>query len=123
MMPELTLSFGAYRIPGDVDVLYRGEDVVALEPLGVRVLRYPAGRGGRGLQKEDLRHGLGPGVSAPEAWLKGATPKVAGPLGEGPAAPRSVVTHPRRGYGFIAALAGEGHRHQPPAPAEPARDP
>ena len=48
------LQFGAFHLPHGVELLYRGDEVVPLEPRAVGVLRYLVEHNDRVLSKEEL---------------------------------------------------------------------
>ena len=114
-----TLTFLDYTIPDDVDLLYRGDEVVPLEPRPVQVLRYLAERPGRVVSKQELLDRVWPDIFTTDSVLKRAISQCRSALADDPAAPTFIETHHGRGYRFIAPVAG-APPPAPPAPAAPA---
>jgi predicted ATPase/DNA-binding winged helix-turn-helix (wHTH) protein len=112
---QSTLRFPPFHIPAGVDVVYRGDEVVPLEPRAVRVLRYLAERGDRVVPKEELLDNVWPDVFTTDAVLKTAVLKIRRALGEGKGGARWIETHHRRGYRFL----GDVTREAGEAPAAP----
>jgi DNA-binding winged helix-turn-helix (wHTH) protein/tetratricopeptide (TPR) repeat protein len=108
-MPD-PIRFGPFRIPAEVNVLFRGEDVVPLEPLAVRLLRYLAEREGAVVSKQELLEQVWPDAFTTEAVLKKAVSLVRRALEDDADEPRFVATHHRRGYRFIARVSSEAPR-------------
>jgi non-specific serine/threonine protein kinase len=121
------IRFGEFRIPAEVDLLYRGAAVVHLEPRAVRLLRYLALRQGRVVSKSDLLDNVWPDAFTTEDVLKKAVSQARRALGDDARDPRFVQTYHRRGYRFLApvvatpaAAAGEAAtEHNLPAPLSP----
>lgn len=94
-----TLRFDPFYLPLDVELLYRGGEVVPLEPRAVRVLRYLAEHQGRVIPKEELLEQVWPDVFTTDGVLKKAVSQVrrahAGNA-------RYVETYHARGYRFVA---------------------
>lgn len=95
------LSFGPFRLPERVDLLYRGDQVVELEPRAVQVLRCLARQAGRVVGKGELLDQVWSGRFVTEGVLKRAVSQVRRALGEG----SWIATHHRRGYRFLAEVA------------------
>jgi DNA-binding winged helix-turn-helix (wHTH) protein/tetratricopeptide (TPR) repeat protein len=104
------IHFGPFRIPPAVNVLFRGDDVVPLEPLAVRVLRYLAEREGTVVSKQELLEQVWPDAFTTEAVLKKSVSLVRRALEDDPGEPRFIETHHRRGYRFIARVSSEARR-------------
>jgi predicted ATPase/DNA-binding winged helix-turn-helix (wHTH) protein len=124
-----SLYFASYRIPPDVDLLFRDEEVVPLEPLAVRALRYLAENGDRVVSKEELLERVWPDVFTTDLVLKRAVSLARRALDDDPKSPRFICTYHGRGYRFVApvtrAAAGDRARSSDPAPDPEAarRDP
>lgn len=108
-----TIRFLAYALPNDVDVLYRDDQVVPLEPVAVRVLRYLAERHDRVVSKQELLENLWPDVFTTDGVLKRAVSQARRALGDEPAHAKFVATYHGRGYRFIAPV--EEPRDRPSA--------
>jgi predicted ATPase/DNA-binding winged helix-turn-helix (wHTH) protein len=112
--PRHTLHFPPFRIPRDVDVLYREDAVVALEPRAVRVLRYLAQHHDRVVSKDELLEAVWPDVFTTDGVLKKAVSQARRALeGAGGSVP-FIETHHGRGYRFLASVSVETE----PAPAD-----
>jgi non-specific serine/threonine protein kinase len=118
------LRFLDYTIAADVDLLYRGSTVVALEPRPVQVLRYLAEHHDRVVSKQELLDRVWPDVFTTDSVLKRAVSQCRHALGDDPNAPSFIETHHGRGYRFIApverAPAPEPSAAAPEPPAAPA---
>ena len=64
------LQFGAFHLRRGVELLYRGEEVVPLEPRAVRVLRYLVEHNDRVLSKEELLEEVWADVFTTDGVLK-----------------------------------------------------
>src|SRR6185369_8696790 len=73
---QSTLRFPPFHIPAGVDVVFRGDEVVPLEPLAVRVLRYLVERRDRVVAKEELLDAVWPDIFTTDAVLKTAVLKI-----------------------------------------------
>ena len=69
--PRHTLYFFPFRLPSDVDLLYRGDTVIPLEPQAVRVLRYLVKTLGATEEQKNAwyRHWVEQGLASLEARL------------------------------------------------------
>lgn len=104
------LRFLAFHISSDVDLLYRHDEVVPLEPGAVRVLRYLAEHSDRVVSKEELLEKIWPGVFTTDGVLKKAVLQSRRALGDDPDNPSFIKTYHRRGYRFIAPVTAEDDR-------------
>jgi len=98
------LSFSPFHITLDVDLLYRGETVVPLEPRAVRVLRYLAEHHERVVSKEELLEAVWPDVFTTDGVLKKAVSQARRALSDDVKAARFIETYHRRGYRFVAPV-------------------
>jgi predicted ATPase/DNA-binding winged helix-turn-helix (wHTH) protein len=116
--PEgFALHFDAFHLPPAVDLLYRGHEVVPLEPRAVRVLRYLAEHPDRVLSKEELLEEVWSDVFTTDGVLKKAVSQIRRCLGDDAEQARFVVTYHGRGYRFLAPVT---RVPVAPAPADPA---
>jgi DNA-binding winged helix-turn-helix (wHTH) protein/tetratricopeptide (TPR) repeat protein len=99
-----SLHFGSCHLAPGVDLLYRGAEVIPLEPRAVRVLRYLVEHGDRVLSKEELLEEVWPDVFTTDGVLKKAVSQVRRVLGDDPEKPRFIATYHGRGYRFIAPV-------------------
>ena len=102
---EPALHFGGFHLLAGVDLLYKGGEVVPLEPRGVCVLRYLVENHRRVVTKEELLEAVWPDVFTTDAVLKTAISKVRRALGESDEQ-RFIETYHGRGYRFIAEVDG-----------------
>ncbi|MEA2490581.1 MAG: hypothetical protein QOH21_2373, partial [Acidobacteriota bacterium] len=103
--PEgIALHFDPFHLPPAVDLLYRGAEVVPLEPRAVRVLRYLAENQDRVLSKEELLEEVWSDVFTTDGVLKKAVSQIRRCLGDDAEQARFIVTYHGRGYRFIAPV-------------------
>jgi DNA-binding winged helix-turn-helix (wHTH) protein/tetratricopeptide (TPR) repeat protein len=100
----IVLQFGVFHMAPRVDLLYRGSQVVPLEPRAVRVLRYLVEHADRVLSKEELLEEAWPGVFTTDGVLKKAVSQIRRTLGDDAEQSRYVATYHGRGYRFIASV-------------------
>ncbi len=96
--------FGAFHLPHGVELLYRGDDVVPLEPRAVRVLRYLVEHNDRVLSKEELLEEVWSDVFTTDGVLKKAVSQIRRTLGDDAEQSRFIATYHGRGYRFIAPV-------------------
>jgi DNA-binding winged helix-turn-helix (wHTH) protein/pSer/pThr/pTyr-binding forkhead associated (FHA) protein len=101
---EELLCFPPFHIPADVDLLYKDEEVVPLEPQAVRVLRYLAENHGRVVTKDELLEAVWPDVFTTDGVLKKAISQARRALSDDIKEARFIETYHRRGYRFIAPV-------------------
>lgn len=115
----ITFRFDAFDLRPGVDLLYRGEQVVPLEPRAVRVLRYLVEHNDRVLSKEEILEEVWSDVFTTDGVLKKAVSQIRRTLGDDADQSRFIATYHGRGYRFIAPVTrGSGSRSAPPAAAE-----
>ncbi|MDT5059882.1 MAG: hypothetical protein QOH63_341 [Acidobacteriota bacterium] len=100
----LTLYFEPFHISSDVDLLYMSEQVIPLEPLAVRVLRYLVMQHHRVVPKEELLEKIWPEVFTTDGVLKKAISQARRALGDNAEESRYIKTYHARGYRFIAPV-------------------
>ncbi|MEO8378372.1 MAG: AAA family ATPase [Acidobacteriota bacterium] len=111
------LQFGSFHLAAGVDLLYRDDQVVPLEPRAVRVLRYLAEHSDRVLSKEELLEEVWSDVFTTDGVLKKAVSQIRRALGDDAEQSRFIATYHSRGYRFIAPV---GHAREAfAAPPEP----
>jgi predicted ATPase/DNA-binding winged helix-turn-helix (wHTH) protein len=103
VLPE-AYSFGELRVLTGLDLLFRGDHVVPLEPRAVRVLRHLVRNAGRVVAKEELLDEVWPDAFVTEGVLKKAVSQIRRALDDPPQQSRFVETYHRRGYRFIAPV-------------------
>jgi DNA-binding winged helix-turn-helix (wHTH) protein len=117
-----SLHFATYRIPQDVDLLFRDEEVVPLEPLAVRALRYLAENCDRVVPIEELLERVWPDVFTTDLVLKRAVSLARRALDDDPKSPRFIRTYHGRGYRFVAPVTRAGAEKTAAPSGTPADD-
>jgi DNA-binding winged helix-turn-helix (wHTH) protein/tetratricopeptide (TPR) repeat protein len=102
------LQFGAFHLPHGVELLYRGDEVVPLEPRAVGVLRYLVEHNDRVLSKEELLEEVWSDVFTTDGVLKKAVSQIRRTLGDDAEQSRFIATYHGRGYRFIAPVTHVG---------------
>ena len=97
-----TFHFAPFHLRSDVDLLFRGEEIVPLEPQAVRVLRYLVEHHDRVVPKRELHDAAWSGVFTTEDVLKRAVSQARRALGDD--ARLYIRTFHRRGYRFVARV-------------------
>ncbi|HJQ39732.1 MAG TPA: AAA family ATPase [Thermoanaerobaculia bacterium] len=116
---DSVLQFGAFHLPQGVELLYRGEEVVPLEPRAVRVLRYLVEHNDRVLSKEELLEEVWSDVFTTDGVLKKAVSQIRRTIGDDAEQSRFIATYHGRGYRFIAPVTRAGAA-APKVASEPA---
>ena len=101
--PE-AFGFGPFRVLAGVDLLFRGDSVVPLEPRAVCVLRHLVRQAGHVVRKEELLDVVWPETYVTDGVLKKAVSQIRRALDDPPQQSRFIETWHRRGYRFIAAV-------------------
>lgn len=114
-------AFGPFRVLAGLDLLFRGDDVVSLEPRAVCVLRHLVRQAGRVVGKEELLDEVWPDTFVTDSVLKKAVSLIRRALDDPPQRSRFIETYHRRGYRFIATVESAAVA-RPPALAPVERD-
>jgi DNA-binding winged helix-turn-helix (wHTH) protein len=101
---EHLLCFPPFHIPESVDLLYKDDTVISLEPQAVKVLRYLAENHGRVITKNELLEAVWPDVFTTDSVLKKAVSQARHALGDDVKEARFIETYHRRGYRFTAPV-------------------
>lgn len=101
------LFFPPFRIPANVDLLYREEKIVALERRAVQVLRHLVENHERVVSKEELLEAVWPDTFITDGVLKRAISQARRALGDIADESRFIETYHGRGYRFIAQVKRE----------------
>lgn len=96
--------FGDLRVLAGIDLLYKGNEVVPLEPRAVQVLRHLVRHAGRVVPKEELLDVVWPDAYVTDGVLKKAVSQVRRALDDPPQRSRFIETFHRRGYRFVAPV-------------------
>jgi DNA-binding winged helix-turn-helix (wHTH) protein/tetratricopeptide (TPR) repeat protein len=120
MVPE-AWDFGEFRVLAGLDLLFRGDDVVPLEPRAVCVLRHLVRHAGRVVGKEELLDEVWPDTFVTDSVLKKAVSLIRRALDDPPQHSRFIETFHRRGYRFITPVQSAAAA-APPALAPVERD-
>ena len=108
------LQFGPFHLAPAVDLLYRGGEVVPLEPRAVRVLRYIVEHNDRVLSKEELLEEVWSDVFTTDGVLKKAVSQIRRTLGDDADQSRYIATYHGRGYRFVAPVTRGAAGFSPP---------
>ena len=109
--PKRYYEFGPFRIELHERLLRRGQDVVSLPPKAIDVLLALLERGGEAVPKDELLSRVWPGTFVEEGSLAQNVSLLRKALGD-QAGTRYIDTVPRRGYRFVAPVAGAAGEHQ-----------
>lgn len=126
--PELL--FPPFRIPANVDLLYREDKIVALERRAVQVLRHLVENHDRVISKDELLEAVWPDTYISDGVLKRAISQARRALGDTADEAKFIETYHGRGYRFIAQVEDDKapKSNQPPrqievvAPAQASKD-
>jgi DNA-binding winged helix-turn-helix (wHTH) protein/tetratricopeptide (TPR) repeat protein len=110
---DVLLQFDVFHLTSDVDLLYRGGEVVSLEPRAVCVLRYLVEHHDRVLSKEELLEAVWLDVFTTDGVLKKAVSQIRRALGDDPEKSRYIATYHGRGYRFVAPVTRAPTARQP----------
>jgi DNA-binding winged helix-turn-helix (wHTH) protein/tetratricopeptide (TPR) repeat protein len=94
--------FHPFHLRSDVDILFRGEEIIPLEPQAVRVLRYLVEHHDRIIPKRELHDAVWQGVFTTEDVLKKAVSQARRALGD--ETRLYIKTFHTRGYRFVAPV-------------------
>jgi len=100
-MARNTIEFGPYRLEGEPDHLWRGEEQIALRPKALSALAYLARRPGHLVTKEELREQVWGAAHISDTTLRVAVREIRAALGDDQTSPRYLETVPARGYRFL----------------------
>ncbi len=98
------LDFPPFHLLPDVDLLYRGEEIVTLQPRAVQLLRYLVENHQRPVSKAELLAKVWSNVFTGDAVLKQAMAQVRRALGDDSHNARYIETFHSRGYQFIGRV-------------------
>ncbi|MGE0680771.1 MAG: transcriptional regulator [Candidatus Binatia bacterium] len=99
--PGELIVFGPYRIDVENQQLWRGEQVVALQPKPLAVLQYLAERPGEVVSSKELLKTVWAGTVVTKAVVKECLRAIRGALREDVASPQYLETVGREGYRFL----------------------
>src|SRR5215475_330100 len=110
------LAFGPFHLDGTQGRLWQGEQVIALRPHSLALLRYLVEHPGRLVTKTELRQHVWAGTHVTDTVLRVSVHEVRQALDDVAAAPRYLETVGRQGYRF---LLGDALEDAPPRTAGP----
>ena len=122
-MPEDLFQFGDFVLDGAAYELRRGDEVVSLQRIPLKLLCLLVERRGQIVTREEILERVwGKGVFVDiESGINTAVRKLRRALSDDPDAPRFVVTVPARGYRFVAEVRqpeiSRAERFRPRSPA------
>src|SRR4051794_27354377 len=102
------IFFDPFSLDSANERLWKGSEVVKLQPKAFAVLDYLLKRPGQLITKEELLNGLWPGTYVGEAVLKVTIRQIRLALADDPKFPRFIETAHRRGYRFIGEINESG---------------
>jgi predicted ATPase/DNA-binding winged helix-turn-helix (wHTH) protein len=100
MEHEHYITFGPFRLDTTHGRLWRGEQVIALRPRSLAMLRYLAGHPGRLVTKAELHQHVWAGTHVTDTVLRVCVQEIRGALGDSAAVPQYLETVGRQGYRF-----------------------
>jgi len=112
-------EFGPFSLDCRTRELWRGDTVVPLTPKAFDLLRVLATTGDRVVEKDELLKLVWPDSFVTEDSLTQHVAVLRRALGEGPERPQYILTVPRHGYRFIAAVRPVAVEHHDPAISTP----
>jgi TolB-like protein/Tfp pilus assembly protein PilF len=100
------LRFGLFELDLESGDLWRGTDLVRLEPQPLKVLLLLAGRPGQLVQRKEIQGQIWPNDTFVdfEQGLNYCIRRIRAVLGDSAESPRFIETIPRRGYRFVARV-------------------
>ncbi|MHC2286643.1 AAA family ATPase [Bradyrhizobium barranii] len=113
-------SFGPFRLDGESEILFRGNEPTALGGRAVALLRVLVERAGMPVSKDTLIQAAWPGLVVEESNLPVQIAALRKVLGQEPGGESWIETLPRRGYRFVGRVsinAAKNGRLGQPAPA------
>jgi predicted ATPase/DNA-binding winged helix-turn-helix (wHTH) protein len=101
---ESSISFGAFRLQPERQLLLAGESPVPIGGRAFDILVLLVDRAGQLVTKEELVERVWPGISVDESNLRAQVAALRRALGDGHRDARYVATVPGRGYRFVAPV-------------------
>jgi DNA-binding winged helix-turn-helix (wHTH) protein len=111
MEPEHPLAFGPFYLDETQGRLWQGDQVIALRPQSLALLRYLVAHPGRLVTKAEVRQHVWAGTHVTDTVLRVSVHEIRQALGDTAAAPRYLATVGRQGYRFLLGDAPEGPPH------------
>src|SRR5215207_1446062 len=105
-LPGKQISFGPFRLDAGNARLLRGTVPVAVTPKAFDVLHYLASRPDQLVTKDELLSAVWPDVIVSDASIKVCVREIRKALDDDVKTPTYIETVHRRGYRFIAPVAG-----------------
>jgi TolB-like protein/DNA-binding winged helix-turn-helix (wHTH) protein/Flp pilus assembly protein TadD len=100
-------TFGEFRLDSRSRVLFRSGELVALYPKAIDVLMFLVEKHGNVATKEELLERVWPGTFVEESTLTRSVSVLRKALGDTPEGHAYILTVPKRGYRFVAAVCEE----------------
>src|SRR5262245_60445560 len=104
------IAFGPFRLDMTHACLWHGEQIMALRPRTLAVLRYLAEHPGRLVTKAELLRHVWAGTRVTDTVLRVSIREIRAALGDTAATPRYLETVGRQGYRWLKG----GHLEVPP---------
>jgi hypothetical protein len=115
MAPEHQLTFGPFRLETPQGGLWRGDQMLALRPRALAMLRYLAAHPGRLVTKAEVQQHVWAGTYITPTVLRVCVREIRVALGDAAAALRYLVTVGHQGYRWLGGGELEG---PPPRPVD-----
>src|SRR5262245_11691439 len=122
MGQEHHLAFGPFHLDDAQGHLWQGDQVIALRPQALALLRYLVAHPGRLVTKAELRQHVWAGTHVTDTVLRVSVHEIRQALGDAAAAPRYLATVGRQGYRFLLGDAPEVPPPLTPGPFVGRRD-
>src|SRR5215213_9936900 len=110
MATEKRICFEPFGLDLANECLWQGAHAIKVRPKAFAVLNYLIGQPGRLVTKEELLNAVWPDTFVGDAVLKVTIGQLREALADDPKSPRFIETAHRRGYRFIAPIAGTDQR-------------
>jgi TolB-like protein/DNA-binding winged helix-turn-helix (wHTH) protein/Flp pilus assembly protein TadD len=109
--------FGEFRLDSRSRVLFRAGELMALYPKAIDVLMFLVEKHGNVATKEELLERVWPGTFVEESTLTRSVSVLRKALGDTPEGHSYILTVPKRGYRFVAAVREETADAAPISPS------
>src|SRR5262245_39963066 len=116
MEQKHSLAFGPFRLDGTQGSVWQGDQVIALRPQSLALLRYLVAHAGRLVTKAEVRQHVWAGTHVTDTVLRVSVHEIRQALGDVAAAPRYLETVGRQGYRFLLGAAQEAPLPRTPGP-------
>src|SRR5215475_14162021 len=116
MEQEHYFAFGPFRFDVTQGCVWQGDQVIALRPQSLALLRYLVAHPGRLVTKAEVRQHVWAGTHVTDTVLRVSVHEIRQALGDAVAAPQYLATVGRQGYRFLLGEAREVPPLRTPGP-------